>query len=109
MKKVPKTTRAGHLSLPPFMPVEKVAAISGRGETEPSELRSNPVRIGDKTVDVPVMLTVEEAHSAYKLFRQFLYRLAKSGSISAVRSGNKFLLSAESLSDYLRNGTLLVQ
>ena len=107
MKKVPKITQAGHLSPPLLSPVEQVAAISGLGEAGPSELRSNPVRIGNVTVDVPVMLSVEEAHSAYRLSKQFLYRLAKSGSIRALRTGNKFLLSAESLSDYLRNGTLL--
>lgn len=63
---------------------------------------------GDKTlnIDVPVMLTVEEAHVMFRLSKQFLYRLAKSGNIRAVRAGNKFLLSAESLSEYLRNGSL---
>ena len=57
-------------------------------------------------IDVPIMLSVEEAHIAYRLSKQFLYGLAKSGKIKAVSAGEKFLLSAESLSDYLRNGSL---
>jgi len=73
----------------------------------PSRLIVPAVQIENRMIDVPTMLTVEEAHVAYRLSKQFLYRIAKSGKVHAVRVGNKFLLSAESLTYFLRYSTLI--
>ena len=58
-------------------------------------------------VDVPVMLTIDEAHRAYKLSKQHLYQLAKSGKVRGTIAGkNRIYISADSLTEHLRNGSL---
>jgi excisionase family DNA binding protein len=57
-------------------------------------------------LDIPVMLTVDEIHEAFKLSRQFIYQLAKSGRVKAVKCGNKILINAQSVCDYLNSSTI---
>jgi excisionase family DNA binding protein len=57
--------------------------------------------------NVPYMAGIDELYNSYKyLSRQFLYRLAKSGKVKAVKAGNKILINVDSLNDYLRSGDL---
>lgn len=57
--------------------------------------------------NIPIMLTVEEARTRYRLSKQFLYLLAKSGKVKAVRAGVKILINADSLNNFLCNSILM--
>jgi excisionase family DNA binding protein len=57
-------------------------------------------------VNVPTMLSVEEVHKKFAISKQYTYHLAKSGKVKAIRCGNRFLLNAQSVSDYLNSSTL---
>jgi hypothetical protein len=54
-------------------------------------------------LDVPVMMKVSEVQKAYGLSRQHVYDLAKSGKVKSIMRGNRFILNAQSVSDYLNN------
>ena len=57
-------------------------------------------------VNVPTMLSVEEVRKKFAISKQYTYHLAKSGKVKAIKCGNRFLLNAQSVSDYLNNSTL---
>jgi len=57
-------------------------------------------------INVPMMLSVEEVRKKFAISKQYTYHLAKSGKVKAIRCGNRFLLNAQSVSDYLNNNTL---
>jgi excisionase family DNA binding protein len=65
------------------------------------------VRDNDYGLEIPVMMTVEETYKAFKLSRQFIYGLVKLGKIKAIKSGNRFLINAQSLCDYLNSSTIV--
>jgi excisionase family DNA binding protein len=56
--------------------------------------------------NIPTMLSVEEVRKKFGISKQFTYHLAKSGKVKAIKCGNRFLLNAQSVSDYLNNNTL---
>jgi excisionase family DNA binding protein len=56
--------------------------------------------------NVPIMLSVVEVQKTFGLSKQYVYQLAKSGAVKAIRCGNRFLLNADSVSQYLNNNTL---
>jgi excisionase family DNA binding protein len=58
-------------------------------------------------VNVPTMLSVEEVRKKFAISKQYTYHLAKSGKVKAIKCGNRFLLNAQSISDYLNSSTLI--
>lgn len=57
--------------------------------------------------DLPVMLTVKECCKRTGLSYQYLLGLCKTGKIIAVKSGNKYLVNSQKLSEYLNTGDCL--
>jgi excisionase family DNA binding protein len=58
-------------------------------------------------IKVPNMAGIEETHSSHPyLSKNFLYQLAKSNKIKAIRVGKKILINVDSLNAYLCTNTL---
>jgi hypothetical protein len=57
-------------------------------------------------LDVPVMMKVSEVQKAYGLSKQHIYDLAKSGKVKSIMRGNRFILNAQSVTDYLNSCTV---
>jgi excisionase family DNA binding protein len=52
-------------------------------------------------LDVPVMMKVSEVQKTYGLSKQHIYDLAKSGKVKSIMRGNRYIINAQSVSDYL--------
>lgn len=55
---------------------------------------------------IPRMLTIKQVAREFGLAEHFVRSLAKSGTIVAVRAGNKFLINADRLIEFLNSNTL---
>lgn len=54
--------------------------------------------------DVPEMLTLREAAKRYRLSYDMLRKMCLTGKIVHVKAGNKFLINAGKLTEYLNGG-----
>lgn len=58
------------------------------------------------TQKIPRMLTIKQVAMEFGLAEHFVRELAKSGKIICVRAGNKFLINADKLIEFLNTNTL---
>jgi excisionase family DNA binding protein len=58
-------------------------------------------------LNVPIMLSVTEVQKTFGLSKQYVYQLAKTGRVKAIKCGNRFLLNAQSITDYLNSNSIV--
>lgn len=58
----------------------------------------------NKELDVPCMVTINEAAQIVKLAKYHIRQLVLQGKIRYVKAGRKYLLNLDSLVNYLKNG-----
>lgn len=58
----------------------------------------------NKEIDIPCMITINEAAQIVKLAKYHIRQLVLQGKVKYVKSGKKFLLNLDSLINYLKNG-----
>lgn len=55
-------------------------------------------------IEIPRMLTIRETAELFNLPIHFVRQKVGSGEVVSVRAGRKFLVNAESVSEFLRTG-----
>lgn len=58
----------------------------------------------ENTIKIPQMLTIRETAELFNLPIHFVRQKVGSGEVVSVRAGRKFLVNAESVSEFLRTG-----
>ena len=58
----------------------------------------------NKEIDVPCMITINEAAQIVKLAKYHIRQLVLQGKVKYIKTGRKYLLNLDSLIDYLKNG-----
>lgn len=58
----------------------------------------------DKEIDIPCMITINEAAQIVKLAKYHIRQLVLQDKVKYVKSGRKYLLNLDSLVNYLKNG-----
>ncbi len=58
----------------------------------------------NKEIDIPCMITINEAAQIVKLAKYHIRQLVLQGKVKYVKTGRKYLLNLDSLVNYLKNG-----
>lgn len=58
----------------------------------------------NKKIDIPCMITINEAAQIVKLAKYHIRQLVLQGKVKYVKAGRKYLLNLDSLVNYLKNG-----
>ncbi len=58
----------------------------------------------NKEIDVPCMITINEAAQIVKLAKYHIRQLVLQDKVKYVKAGRKYLLNLDSLINYLQNG-----
>lgn len=58
----------------------------------------------NKEIDIPCMITINEAAQIVKLAKYHIRQLVLQGKVKYVKAGQKYLLNLDSLINYLKNG-----
>ena len=58
----------------------------------------------NKEIDIPCMITINEAAQIVKLAKYHIRQLVLQDKVKYVKAGRKYLLNLDSLINYLQNG-----
>lgn len=58
----------------------------------------------NKEIDIPCMITINEAAQIVKLAKYHIRQLVLQGKVKYIKTGRKYLLNLDSLINYLQNG-----
>ena len=58
----------------------------------------------NKEIDVPCMITINEAAQIVKLAKYHIRQLVLQDKVKYIKTGRKYLLNLDSLINYLQNG-----
>ncbi len=58
----------------------------------------------NKEIDIPCMITINEAAQIVKLAKYHIRQLVMQDKVKYVKAGRKYLLNLDSLINYLQNG-----